>query len=104
MSLSGVLVVAAVLLMLRHPLAYLAAILVSGYAVYDVSLGVNEAWETHSGTSLEMVLRGSFLPLWRGLIRGGLGILFVMYGSIRLFRHASAGRTAMRDALTRPCS
>jgi hypothetical protein len=101
-KLSGVLVVAAALLMLRHPLAYLAAILVSSYAVYDVSLGVYEAWRSFSGMSVEriglwrVVYIESLLPVWRGLLRGVLGTVILIYAAIKLFRPSSSGSSSVR--------
>lgn len=99
-KLSGGLVVAAGLLMCRHPLASVAAILISSYAVYDVGLGVFEAWHGHEGLRrmvfLEVFLRESLFPIWKGLLRGVLGILFVIYGAVRLFRNPPSGRVVLR--------
>jgi hypothetical protein len=99
---SGVLVVAAALLMFRHPLAYLAAVLLSSYAVYDVSLGVYETWQSFRGMNLEriglwrVVYIESLLPVWRGLLRGVLGTVILIYGAIKLFRPGSSGSSAVR--------
>lgn len=97
LKLSGLLVVAAGLLMVRHPLSYVGAILISSYAIYDVGFGVYEEWRRYStipglqGLRLwGVVLRESLFPVWRGLIRVVLGTLFVVYGSMRLFRNAQA--------------
>src|ERR1700752_1274406 len=93
---SGLLVLASVLLLFRHPLAYLAAILLSAYAIYDVSLGLHEQWREYSSVGLQgtalwkIVLWQSLLPVWKGLLRFILGVSIICYATARFIRRVPA--------------